>query len=80
MREFGEVLKRLISGAFLMVVFAIISLIACLLMLGIEIPLTTAQSALLIGGPAVGLALGAFVPRVSGIVFGLLAAVIAGGE
>lgn len=74
MRNVGEVLKRLISGTFLMVIFAIASLIACLLMLGIDVPLTAAQIALLGGGSVAGFALGAFVPAVSGMVFGFLAA------
>lgn len=61
-----------------MIIFAIVSLITCLLTLGLDIPLTGAQIALLVGGTGAGLALGAFVPAVSGFIFLMIAAMLGG--
>lgn len=69
MRRVGDVMKRLISGVFLMVIFGVIATITCLLTLGIAVPLTLAQSLVIGGGAVAGLAIGALAPAVSGVVF-----------
>ena len=80
MERAGEIIKRLLSGVFLTIPMAFVGLILCLVTVGVDIPLTPAQSIIVGLGAVSGFVIGAGVPGVSALILSFFAIVFGGGE